>query len=148
MSALKRPKDIYAGIVFFAIGATAFLSAQAYDVGAANRMGPGYLPASLGLVLIAIGVASFTNGLRAQRPDPIESHALEPFILIVASVIAFAVLIDRAGLVPALFALVLISCARRAITNPLEVLAIFVTLAAFCVFLFVYMLGMAIPLFW
>lgn len=145
---LRRPKDIVAALIFAGMGLTAFLSAQAYEVGASNHMGPGYLPAALGLALIGVGLALFVNGLRNPHEDPFDHHSVEPLALIVLSVVAFAYLVDRAGLVPALFAMVLISCARRALTNPIEVLVSFIVLAAFCVFLFVYLLGMHIPLFW
>jgi len=141
-----RPKDVYAGAIFIAIGLAAFFGAQQYEVGTARNMGPGYLPAMMGVVLVILGGFSLANAARSRTPDPIAKSSLEPFVLVVASVVAFALLIDRAGLVVALVALVLISSLRRLFSHPIEVLAIAVGLAVFCVLLFSLGLGMAMPL--
>ena len=141
-----RPKDVFAGAIFIAIGLAAFFGAQQYEVGTARNMGPGYLPAMMGVVLVILGGFSLANAARLRTPDPIEKSSFEPFVLVVASVVAFALLIDWAGLVVALVALVLISSLRRLFSHPLEVLAIAVGLAVFCVLLFSMGLGMAMPL--
>ena len=143
---LNRPKDIYAGAIFIAIGALAFAGAQQYEIGSASQMGPGYLPAAIGIVLVVLGAIGVVNGVRITIPDPIESRTLEPFILVVLSVVAFALLIDRAGLILAMFALVLIACFRRALSHPLEVLLTYIGLTAFSVALFSYGLNMQIAL--
>ena len=145
---LSRPKDLFAGLVFVIIGGVLFVSAQQYEVGAANHMGPGYLPAAMGLVLVFLGGCSLFSALRISTPDPIEHTALEPFMLVVASVVAFALLIDSAGFLIALFALICLSCLRRLRTNPMEVLAIYIGLAVFCVGVFRYALEMPLPLGW
>jgi len=141
-----RPKDVYAGAIFIAIGLAAYFGAQQYDVGSARNMGPGYLPAMMGVVLVILGGFSLANAARLRTPDPIAKSSLEPFVLVVASVIAFALLIDWAGLVVAVVALVFISSLRRLFSHPFEILAIAVGLAVFCVLLFSLGLGMAMPL--
>lgn len=145
---LNRPKDLYAGAIFIAIGAIAFAGAQQYEIGTASQMGPGYLPAAVGIILVALGALGVLNGIRIAIPDPIESRALEPFILVVLSVVAFALLIDPAGLILAMLALVLIACFRRAISHPLEVLLTYIGLTSFSVALFSYGLNMQMPLWW
>jgi len=145
---LRRPKDVYAGAIFIAIGAVAFVMAQQYDVGTASHMGPGYLPRLMGVVLVVLGAFSLANAVRVTAPDPIAKQALEPFILVVASVTAFALLIDSAGLIVALFALVFISCLRRVFSHPFEVLFTYLGLTGFCVALFAYGLNMPVQLWW
>jgi drug/metabolite transporter (DMT)-like permease len=144
----QRPKDLYAGLIFIAAGGALFLAAQQYEVGSANRMGPGYLPALMGVVLVFLGGCSLFTAFRSHTPDPIEHTAFEPFVLVVASVVAFAVLIDWAGFFVALAALIFLSCLRRVRSNPLEVLAIYMCLAAFCTGVFRYALEMPLPLVW
>jgi len=141
-----RPKDAYAGAIFIAIGVAAFAGSQQYEIGTASQMGAGYLPALIGIVLVVLGAFSLVNAWRLRTPDPIAKSSLEPFVLVVASVVAFALLIDTAGLVVALIALVLISSLRRLFDHPIEVLSIAIGLAAFCVLLFSMGLGMAMPL--
>lgn len=143
-----RPKDLLAGLVFIVIGGVLFLAAQQYEVGTANRMGPGYLPALMGVVLAFLGGCSLFTALRNPTPDPVERTSLEPLVLVVASVVAFAMLIDSAGFLVALAALIFLSCLRRVRTNPFEVLVIYLGLAAFCVGIFRYALEMPLPLGW
>ena len=145
---IARPKDIFAGCVFICLGAIAFAGAQQYEVGSANQMGPGYLPALMGVVLMVLGVCSIVTGLRGKESDPIERTSLEPFLLVVASVIAFALLIDSAGFLIALFALLFIACFRHVRAHPVEAALIYLGLAAFCVGVFRYALDLPLPLGW
>jgi len=145
---LTRPKDVYAGVIFIGIGATAFAMAQQYEIGTASHMGPGYLPALVGILLVALGAFSLLNAFRIPIPDPIAKESLEPFVLVVTSVVAFALLIDSAGLIVAMFALVFISCLRRVFSHPFEVLCTYLGLTAFSVGVFWYALSMPIPLWW
>lgn len=141
-------KSFYVGLIYVAIGSVAFFWAHKYEIGSATRMGPGYFPALLGIILVGLGSLSIINGYRATSPDPIPKHKLEPFFLILASIISFALLIERTGLIVAIFVSVFLVCFRRALTNPIEVFLTFAALAAFSGLVFVYLFGMAIPLFW
>ena len=145
---LRRPKDVYAGAIFVSIGVVAFAMAQQYEIGTASQMGPGYLPALVGIFLVVLGAFSLLNAVRHSVPDPIAKESLEPFVLVVASVVAFALLIDTAGLIVAMFALIFISCLRRVFSHPLEVLCTYLGLTAFSVGVFWYALSMPIPLWW
>ncbi|MGD9741024.1 MAG: tripartite tricarboxylate transporter TctB family protein [Dongiaceae bacterium] len=148
ISQINGTKDFYAGLIYIAIGMVAFVWAHQYDVGSTTRMGPGFFPALLGLVLMGLGIASVIKGYWSRIPDPIPKYRLEPFFLILASIISFALLIDRAGLVVAIFVSVFIACFRRVLTNPLEVFLTFVALASFSGLVFIHLFGMVIPLFW
>jgi putative tricarboxylic transport membrane protein len=145
---LNRPKDFYAGVIFAGLGVAAFVWSQRYDIGSASQMGPGYLPAMMGVVLIVLGAFSIGKAVRVPTADPIERQAIAPFVLVVASVVAFALLIDSAGLVVALFALVFISCFTRALKHPIEVLLTYAGLSAFSVGVFWYGLHMPVELWW
>lgn len=144
----RRPKDLYAGLVFLTVGLVIFFAAQEYEVGAASRMGPGYLPALAGAFLVFLGGCSLFTALRTRSPEPIAREPWEPFLLVVASVVAFGLLIDWAGFVIAMAALIFLSCLRRVRKHPWEVLAIYVGLTAFCVGVFRFALNMPLPLWW
>lgn len=143
-----RPKDLLAGLIFIVTGTALFIAAQKYEVGSANRMGAGYMPALMGVVLVFLGACSLLTAMRGGASDPIERTPLEPFVLVVASVVAFALLIDAAGFLVALAALISIACLRRLRSNPLEVGAIYLALAGFCSVVFRYALEMPLPLVW
>lgn len=145
---VKSPKDILAGLIFIGVGAAAFVLAHDYEIGTAVDMGPGYFPAAIGLVLAAIGVAALTRGLTRGTPDPLTPHRIEPLVLVFAAVLAFSFLIEPAGLLVASAALIGIACFRRLLSNPLEVLAIYVALTGFSALVFVHWFGQQLPLFW
>ena len=145
---INAPKDILAGLIFIAFGASTFVLAHDYKMGTAVQMGPGYFPATIGLVLAGIGVAAIIRGITRKIPDPMEKHRLEPLFLVFASLFVFSLLLERTGLFVAAAALIGISCFRRLLTNPLEVLIIYVLLTGFCALVFVMWFDMQLPLFW
>ena len=78
-----------------------------YGVGAINRMGPGFFPAALGVLLMVFAVLLAPEALRAgTRPI---SFPMRPLVMIGLGLVAFAGLVVPAGLVPATLALVFVS---------------------------------------
>ena len=142
------PKDVLAGLIFIAVGLGAFLHAHDYEIGTALEMGPGYFPAAVGLILAFIGVLAIGRGLTQKTADPITPHRLAPLLLIFAGIVAFSLLIERAGLFVASAALLGLACFERLRTKPLEVLIIYVALTGFAAVVFVILLGVQLPLFW
>jgi hypothetical protein len=148
LARINRPKDLLAGTIYILVGAITFLWSQKYPIGTATRMGAGYFPALLGLVLLALGILATAKGLLSKEPDPLPEHKVSPLILMVAAVVSFGLLIERAGLVVATFVCLFFACFRRLRTNPVEVLLLFVGLTFFNVVVFVDFIGMQMPLFW
>jgi hypothetical protein len=141
---ISKPKDAIAGSIFLAVGGAAWLGSHDFQIGTATRMGPGYFPQCLGLLLMVLGAISLLRALgHAETAEPIAPRALTPLLLILAGVIGFTLLIDRAGLVAAIFVLTAFACAPQLRARPLEVLLIFVVLAAFSVAVFID--GFAMP---
>jgi hypothetical protein len=68
MAKIPRPKDFYAGLLFVAFGVFAIIIARDYPLGTAARMGPGYFPRLLGMLLIVLGVALSLTALRGHGP--------------------------------------------------------------------------------
>ena len=53
---IRASKDFWAGIMFLSFACVAVLAARGYSMGTAGRMGPGYFPMALGLVLGLLGL--------------------------------------------------------------------------------------------
>ena len=53
---VSRSKDFWAGIMFLGFAAVAMVAARGYTPGTAGRMGPGYFPMVLGLLLGVLGL--------------------------------------------------------------------------------------------
>jgi hypothetical protein len=137
-------------LFFLLVGGAAFLLSQEYEIGSATSMGAGYFPALLGGVLMIVGGALITKALRSAETEkePIQARSVQPLIFILIGVVLFALLIERAGLIVAILALIASACFKRALTNPAEVLSVFAILAAFSTIVFVYGFGMSMPLWW
>lgn len=52
---IKNKKDFWAGIFFIAFGAGAAAVAQENALGTLSRMGPGFFPTALGVILALLG---------------------------------------------------------------------------------------------
>jgi hypothetical protein len=140
-----RNRVVWAGLTFLATGVAAMLVARGYPAGTAPRMGPGYFPRVLAGILILFGLHAVWRGLR--RPERIEG-AWSPRALIVLplAMVLFGVLMEHAGFVPAIAALVLGSAAAGRQFRLLEVLLLTGFLTAISVAIFVWGLGLPYPL--
>jgi hypothetical protein len=144
-SALGKNKDFWAGTMLIVIGAAALFIARDYRFGSALRMGPGFFPTILSVILIAFGVCITAVGLRSG--EKIQGNlSLRAFILLPLSLILFGVLMDLAGFIPALAALVFVSAASGREFKSMEVLALTTVLTVASVALFIWGLGLPYPL--
>ncbi len=104
----SRVRDRIAGGLLVATGLFVAIEALDYSFGTLSRMGPGMTPFGLGVLLIVLGalVFLFAHPVEADEERKI---VLRPVILSLAGVLAFALLVDTAGLIAATAALVFIS---------------------------------------
>jgi hypothetical protein len=101
--------ELVAGFLVAAVGLAVLLAAMPLSMGTARAMGPGFVPVSMGIILILLGAGIvFVEGRRgiAERP---EMPALRPLIFIPAAVIVFAVTVQRFGMIPSVFLTTFIS---------------------------------------
>ena len=66
---IKSQKDFFAGLMFSVIGGAFAIGATTYNVGEGARMGPGYFPLMLGVVLALIGVFVVFESLVVATAD-------------------------------------------------------------------------------
>ena len=52
---IKSQKDFFSGLMFLVVGAAFAWGATSYSVGTGARMGPGYFPLLLGVLLAILG---------------------------------------------------------------------------------------------
>jgi hypothetical protein len=139
-------KDLLAGGVFIAFGLAFAIGALGYNVGTPLRMGPGYFPLSLGIVLIVLGGVIVAKGFVAGEGEPVGGLAWRPIILIVAAFIFFGVTVRGLGVVPALFVTVLVAALAREGTSPFMALITAVSLTVTSVLVFIIALQLRLPL--
>ncbi|MBS0321173.1 MAG: tripartite tricarboxylate transporter TctB family protein [Proteobacteria bacterium] len=107
-------KDVVGGILMIAIGIWVTIQSHQYPAGTMSRMGPGFFPTALGVIMILLGIAITAVGVLARRTKPaVAEKQLPPewkaWTLISLSIVAFIVFARYGGLIPATFAITFIS---------------------------------------
>jgi len=146
VSLIRHPKDFWAGVLFIALGGGGCLVALAYPMGTAARMGPGYFPRAVGLLLAALGASLVLRALRIQG-ERLSFPTLKPLIIVLASVLLFGVALSTAGLVLSTVLLVLLASAASHEYRRVESLIAAIALATFVVVAFHYGLDLQIDTF-
>jgi hypothetical protein len=143
---IRKHKDFGAGLLYLGFAVAALWIGRKYALGSAGRMGPGFFPTMLAVLLAAIGAISLIRAF--LRPGPVMTgFAWKPLALVLAGTALFGTLINTAGLVIALLALVLLSAAasEKFRFDWWAVLGL-LGLIAFCSLVFVKGLGVPAPL--
>ncbi|GAB4193993.1 MAG: tripartite tricarboxylate transporter TctB family protein [Thalassobaculales bacterium] len=98
-------RDVLSGLAFALFGAAGLLFGGELAVGTAGRMGPGFMPVVLSWALILLGAVVALRSLWRQ-PAPIEALQPRALGLITLAILAFALLVERGGLLLAGSALI------------------------------------------
>ena len=107
----RLARDTVGGLFFAAIGLAFVLGSNHLPMGEAARMASGYFPRLLGYCLIFIGLVISIRGTFSEKKshEIIYRFALKKVLLIGTALLAFAFLLESAGLWIALSVLVFIS---------------------------------------
>lgn len=136
-------KDFLSGLMFVAFGLAALYFGQRLAIGTPVRMGPGYVPRMLSLILLALGAVVCIVAL-VSGSDPVERPKWKPITLVTIGIVCFGMLFERAGLIPALIVLVMISSLAGEEFKLTEVIGNIVALSVLCTLVFKVGLGMNI----
>jgi hypothetical protein len=137
---IKNQKDFFCGLIYVGVGAGFALGATNYTIGDGARMGPGYFPLLLGVVLALIGAVIMFQSLVVETPDgnPVGPWAFKPLILIVLSNLLYGILlggipslnVPAMGLIVAIYGLVILAALAGTEFRWREVLVLATILAA------------------
>lgn len=107
---IRSKQDLWSGIMFLGIGVFFASVATGYQMGTAARMGPGYFPFWLGVVLALLGVV-ITLGALSPKAEENEIDKFDWRIvgLVVGSVVLYGALLEPLGVYIATFILVVVS---------------------------------------
>jgi hypothetical protein len=138
-------RDVWAGLLLIAVGSVAVVLALDYPLGTAVRMGPGYFPIVLGALLVLLGIYVSAKGLRSG-PRIEAGWSLRALIVLPLALALFGWLMERAGFVPALAALIFGTAGAGSEFKLLEIISLTVLLTALSTAVFVWGLGLPYPL--
>ena len=116
----KLTKDHVGGALLLVVGIAVVVAGVGYGVGTLRSMGSGFFPVVLGVLLALIGTALLSSARRApvaaaDEPPAEMAHLAGPvvqwrgWLCIVGAALAFVLLGEHGGLVPASFASVFIA---------------------------------------
>ena len=142
---IRAPKDFWAGLIFVAIGVGFILLAQQYRLGDMHRMGPAMFPSLVGALLAVLGAIL---ALRAFVLDgaAVPRFYARPIGVSLLAIVLFGIALQWLGLVAAIAVLVLVGAYAARDVRPLENLALAAAMILFSVAVFVWLLGLPLPL--
>lgn len=116
---IQSQRDFVSGVLFSAFGMAFAWGATTYTVGSAARMGPGYFPLMVGILITILGVVITIKSITVKTEDgePIGRIAWRPLIFIIGSNLIFGVLLvgvrsiglPAMGLIVAIYALTFVA---------------------------------------
>ena len=89
---IKSQKDFFSGVMFAVVGVAFAWGATTYNVGNGARMGPGYFPLMLGILMAVIGLVIMFTGLTVETQDgeKIGKWAWKQVVYIIGANLAFS----------------------------------------------------------
>jgi hypothetical protein len=126
-------------------GLAALLIARNYKMGTAFRMGPGYFPVVLAILLIVIGIIVAGLALRSDEVT-LPKLAWRPLLIVTGATVLFGLFINGAGMVLTTLGLVIASRLARSGYPWLETAILAAGLSAICAGVFYFGLRIQMPL--
>lgn len=152
---IKSQKDFFSGLMFTVVGAAFAYGATGYNVGTGGRMGPGYFPLLLGVVLAVLGAIIMFKALvvETHNGDKIGKWAWKPLVLIILANLLFGVMLGGLpsiglppmGLIAGIFVLTIIASLAGDSFHLKEVLLLSVVLSIGSYAAFIMLLKLQFP---
>jgi hypothetical protein len=142
---LRNNRDFLAGLLFMLLSGLAVALARDFPMGTTMRMGPGYFPTAIGIILFLFGAYVLARGVRS-RVQVRGAWGWRPLALITLSIVLFGFLLERLGLVPTALAMFFVAAAAGPEFRLKEVLLLAIVMTAFSVLVFVGGLKLPYPL--
>ncbi|MEY4345174.1 MAG: hypothetical protein RL032_1006 [Pseudomonadota bacterium] len=152
---IKSQKDFFSGLMFTCVGVAFAWGASTYTIGNGARMGPGYFPLMLGILLAVLGSVITFKALVVETIDgeKVGSFAWKPLTFIILSNLVFGACIGGLpsiglpplGLILGIVALTFISALAGEEFNFKEVTILSIILALMSYVAFVVLLKLQFP---
>ncbi|MEP3047265.1 MAG: tripartite tricarboxylate transporter TctB family protein [Roseibium sp.] len=149
-SDLPTWRRIISGLILAIVGTTMLATSWSYSAGSLTQMGPGFMPQVIAIAIIAMGLGIIVSDLRDpvsrfdERSQPLHWRSL---VFICCAVLVFVLLIEPAGLVPAMFCAVAVSMLANPNISFVGVVVYSAAVSLFGWFLFLVALGLPLSAF-
>jgi len=136
-------RDVAAGLFILAIGIAVGIAALELNFGTPQRMGSGFLPFWLGILMGLVGILIVVGAFRGGAAFP-EFPTIRPLAALICGFAAFAFLVGPAGLIIAAFCGIFISSFATKQIHLIQTLIFAAILAGVSALLFVVLLEVPI----
>ena len=133
--------DFTAGLLFILFGLIFGLKGLGLEMGTTLRMGPGYFPMVLAVLLVALGVAIVISAFGSVG-EAVGSYAWRGMVFILAAPVFFGLTVRGLGFVPSIFFTTLIAGLAGLKMKPLQAVGLAVGVTIFTTLVFSYALGL------
>lgn len=150
-----NPRKMMSGGLIILMGMGTALGSLDYSMGTLARMGPGYYPLMLGVLLALLGLLIVATPdsedeimpSEGEADEPSKPSPIRPWVATVGSMLAFMLVGKYGGLVPATFVLIFIASRGDKDNSLLASVLLGAGVTAFAVGVFHYGMQMQFPLF-
>lgn len=142
---VRSYRDLVAGLIFLTLALAFGWEATNYEMGRAVRMGPGFIPLSLSLMLGALGLAIAFTGLRQHHLEEAGPLPWRGIALLGVALVLFGAFGRDLGLVPVVFLCAFVTALASVRNTLLSALSISVVLSVLCWVVFKLGLGVSLP---
>jgi Tripartite tricarboxylate transporter TctB family len=152
---IKSQKDFFSGLMFLIIGLGFAIGAYSYGMGDGARMGPGYFPRLLGILLAVLGSVITFKAMTVATADgeKVGAWAWKPIGFILGANLLFGILLGglpsiklpAMGMIAAIYALTIVSSFAGDKVKMKEVLILATILAVGSYLAFIMLLKLQIP---
>ncbi|WP_274427116.1 tripartite tricarboxylate transporter TctB family protein [Chelativorans sp. YIM 93263] len=146
---MSLSKPLLSGLIFLSLGGFMIAHATGLRLGTVSAMGPGFFPMVIGILMCLVSAVFLGQACTSKHPavGTISVASVRPLLLVITALGAFAISIDKFGLILSTVLLVTISRFagdERLGWLPTAVLA--AVLSAFVGYLFWYVLKLPLQL--
>lgn len=137
--------DLFSGTFFIFVGALGLVVSRNYDVGTAVNMGEGYVPRMICWILICIGGIIVCRSFLRSATTEVEPLEWRPIICVLASIMSFALSVEKLGLLIAIPLMIGIASFAGRSLRWTETILIMIVLCLGTITVFSWGLGLTIP---
>jgi hypothetical protein len=146
MPAHRSARDVLAGATFVVFGVAFAFGATSYAIGDPVRMGPGYFPLIVGIMLSIVGIVIALKPFPEDDAGPISGPPWRALVLIVGAFVVFGLTVRGLGLAPSTFVAVAMASFSTPQMRLPTALALSFALTVISVLVFAYGLSLRLPL--
>ena len=141
---IRTSPDLVSGLFFCAAAAIGIALSSRLELGSPSRMGPGFFPMGLSLILMVLGAIVLVRALLERDAEEIGAVNPRPLVVVLGAVVLFSLLLERWGFAIAAALLIVVARLTGERFRPLEVALLALGLIAFSAGVFLF--GLKLPL--